>query len=216
MSEQGNLAHAISHLREAEAKALIRQMMDEGVPATDILAQCHEGMADLGKRFERNECFIPELIFGGKIMEKVMGDLGPLLKDSSKPKGRSGSVVMGTVRNDVHNIGKDIVVMMLRGSGFDVIDLGVNVPPERFAQAVEDHDAMVIGMSVLLTTCYKAVPETVDAIKQAGLRDKVSIMLGGAAASSMLSEKTGCDFYGKTAVDAVSHASMVAESRGSN
>jgi 5-methyltetrahydrofolate--homocysteine methyltransferase len=112
-----------------------------------------------------------------------------------------GKVVMGTVQHDVHDIGKDIVVMMLRGIGFEVIDLGVDVRPERFVEAIGEHRPTVAGISVLLTTCYQSVTATVEAIKQAGLRDGVGLMVGGAAASELLRENAGCDFYGKTAVD---------------
>jgi methylmalonyl-CoA mutase cobalamin-binding domain/chain len=119
-------------------------------------------------------------------------------------------VVMGTVQHDVHDIGKDIVTMMLRGVGFQVIDLGVDVPPEKFVEAVRGHQPCVVGMSVLLTTCYKSVGATVEAIRQAGLGDQVSLMVGGAAASELLREKAGCDFYGKTAVDGVQFAAKLA------
>ena len=213
MNTSGDLVRAISSLNEKEVDTLVAQMISTEVPALDILAQCHKGMAEVGERFAKGECFIPELMLAGKIMETVMGDLEPLLKGSAEKRETLGTVVMGTVQNDIHNIGKDIVVMMLRGAGFDVIDLGVSVSPEKYVQAIRDHDPMAIGMSVLLTTCYKAIPVTVDAIKQAGLRDKVSIMLGGAAASQMLAEKTGCDFYGQTAVDAVTHSTELVQSR---
>ncbi len=210
MNAQGNLAQALSDLKEAEVKALVAQMIEDKTPAVEIVDQCREGMGELGKRFEIGKAFIPELILAGRIMENVMEELKPLLKDDSGLESKSGCIVMGTVQNDIHNIGKDIVVMMLRGSGFEVVDLGVNVPPEKFVQAIQDNNPILVGMSVLLTSCYKSITATVEAIKQAGLREKVSIMLGGAAASARLSEMTGCDCYGATSVDAVNYASQLA------
>jgi 5-methyltetrahydrofolate--homocysteine methyltransferase len=117
-----------------------------------------------------------------------------------------GKAVIGTVQHDVHDIGKDILIMMLRGVGFEVVDLGVDVPPERFVEAVRQHQPHVVGMSILLTTCFKSVANTVEALRAAGLRDNIKIMLGGAAASELLRESTGCDFYGKTAVDGMKYA----------
>lgn len=209
MSELSKLALALNQLNQQEVKRLVDQAVKDGVPAADILSQCQEGMAEIGRRFDQGECFIPELIVAGKILESVMKDLGPLLKQSIQTPKSAGSVIMGTVLNDVHDIGKDIVVMMLRGAGFTVVDLGVNVSPARFVEAIRENNPSIVGMSVLLTTCYKSISDTVEAIREAGLRDKVSIMLGGAAATEILAEKTGCDFYGKTAMDAVNHASFV-------
>ena len=108
---------------------------------------------------------------------------------------------MGSVQHDVHDIGKDIVITMLRGVGFEVVDLGVDVPAAKFVQAVAEHKPQVVGMSVLLTTCFKSVIATVEAIRRAGQRQNVAIMVGGAAASDLLSENAGCDFYGRSAVD---------------
>ena len=113
------------------------------------------------------------------------------------------------MQHDVHDIGKDIVIMMLRGVGFEVVDLGVDVSPAKFVEAVQTHRPQVLGLSVLLTTCYNSVTETVTALREAGCRDGLSIMVGGAAASQLLSENAGCDFYGRTAVDGMKHAGSV-------
>jgi len=182
MSELSPLAQALCQLKNQEVKDLTARMIQEGIPAADILAQCQDGMSELGRRFDSGDCFIPELIVAGKIMEAVTVELEPMLKESARARKGSGCVVMGTVLNDVHDIGKDIVVMMLRGSGFNVVDLGVNVSPARFVEAVRENNPVVLGMSVLLTTCYKSIGDTVEAIREAGFRDKISIMLGGAAA----------------------------------
>ncbi len=181
---------------------LVRQQIAARTPAADILAECNRGMVELGNRFAKGECFLPDLMFAGMIMKGVTAELAPLLDQGTTAKTR-GTVVMGSVEHDVHDIGKDIVVTMLRGVGFEVVDLGVDVPPAKFVEAIRQHSPCVVGMSVLLTTCFKSVIATVEAIKGAGQRESVSIMVGGAAASDLLRENAGCDFYGKNAVDGV-------------
>ncbi len=215
MNELGNLAMALCTLNENEAKRLVKNQVGEGVPASQILSQCHAGMASLGKRFDEGDCFIPELILAGKIMEGLMMELEPLLQGAAVVKEGAARVVLGTVQNDIHNIGKDIVAMMLRGSGHEVIDLGIDVAPCRFVEAIQSHKPLVVGMSVLLTTCYKSITNTLEAFRQAGVRDRVAVMVGGAAASQMLADKTGCDFYGQTAVDAVNIVTRVADQKRS-
>ncbi len=205
MAEMTKLAEAVAGARESEVTALVKEKLASGESADAILAECNRGMIELGNRFAREECFLPELMFGGMMMKTVMAELGPRLSGESGP-GEAGTVVMGSVQHDVHDIGKDIVVMMLRGAGFEVVDLGVDVPPEKFVDAIRGHKPHVVGMSVLLTTCYTSVAATAAAIREAGLRDGLKLMVGGAAASELLAEKTDCDFYGKSAVDGVKYA----------
>ena len=205
MKPTNELVEAIGHVQEAEVLSRVREKIDAGVPAAEILADCNRGMVLLGERFADEDCFLPELMYGGMVMKAVMGELAPLLEKSESPKS-AGTVVMGTVQHDVHDIGKDIVVMMLRSIGFEVIDLGTSVPPEGFVEATAKHKPVAMGMSVLLTTCYESVTATVDAVKRAGLRENLSVIVGGAAASELLSDKAGCDFYGKTAIDGVKFA----------
>ncbi len=212
MAELTPLADAIAKVHEREVKTLLAERLQAGDPPGVILAECNQGMIELGNRFAREECFLPELMFGGMIMKTIMTELQPHLSEV-KETTKAGTAIMGSVEHDVHDIGKDIVVMMLRGSGFDVIDLGVNVPPVRFVDAIREHQPDVMGMSVLLTTCYSSVVATVDAIREAGLRDQLKLMVGGAAASQLLAEKTGCDFYGKTAVDGARYAAGLLASR---
>lgn len=205
MGWEDELVAAIIETEEAKVLALVREKVKAGVPATEILADCNRAMLELGEQFAAGSCFIPELMFGGMVMKSVVAELKPLLENGAAPKS-AGTVVMGTVQHDVHDVGKDIVVMMLRGVGFEVIDLGVNVPPEKFVEAAGRHRPAAMGMSVLLTTCFKSVTATVKAVEEAGLRDGLSLMVGGAAASDLLRENAGCDFYGKTAVDGVKFA----------
>jgi len=210
MAEQGELTKALSALKEDAIKAIIKKKLRARVPATEILAECQAGLAEVGARFNKGEYFISELMYAGEIMKDVMRELEPRLKGRRVPKGKGGQVVIGTVRGDIHDIGKDIVVLMLRGAGYEVADLGVDVAPAKFVKAVKDHDAFLVGMSVFLTTCCKAVEETAAALKKAGLRDQVKIVIGGAAASDMVAQRTGCDAFGATAVDAVTIARAAA------
>jgi 5-methyltetrahydrofolate--homocysteine methyltransferase len=208
MSQPESLFEAVAAAREDEVMALVRKRIAQGVPANDIVAECNRGMVELGNRFASGDCFLPDLMFAGMIMKGVMAELNPLLGKGTAAKTR-GTVVMGSVQHDVHDIGKDIVVTMLRGVGFKVIDLGVDVPPEKFVEAIAEYNPRVVGMSVLLTTCFKSVVATVAAIKDAGQRKGVSIMVGGAAASDLLRENAGCDYYGKNAVDGVKFTDSV-------
>ncbi len=209
MAQKNELADALANCLEERVKEIIGERIAAKAPVSEIVAECNRGMTELGERFARGECFIPELMFGGMIMKGVMAELGPLVEQSEEA-APAGTVVMGTVQHDVHDIGKDIVVMMLRGMGFEVIDLGVDVPPEEFVAAIREHHPSTVGMSVLLTTCFKSVIATVAAIKDAGLREDVSLMVGGAAASDLLRENAGCDFYGKTAVDGTKFVAQLA------
>jgi methylmalonyl-CoA mutase cobalamin-binding domain/chain len=208
MSQADALFEAVAGAKETEVLDLVRERIAAGVPAVEILGECNRGMVELGNRFANGDCYLPDLMFAGMIMKGVAAELAPLL-EKGEAIATCGTVVMGSVLHDVHDIGKDIVITMLRGSGFEVIDLGVDVPPEKFVEAIKQHHPQVVGMSVLLTTCFKSVVATVEAIKQAGQRENVSIMVGGAAASELLRENAGCDFYGKSAVDGLKFAGSV-------
>jgi methylmalonyl-CoA mutase cobalamin-binding domain/chain len=140
-------------------------------------------------------------------MKNAMKILEPLLKNADiKPRGK---VIMGTVYGDIHDIGKDLVKSILEGSGYEVIDVGTNVNPEKFIEAVKSTNSKLLGLSCLLTVSFESIKKTIDAIKDAGLRDKIKIMIGGAPTSEMVKEKTGADFYGKDAFSAVKIAEKV-------
>ena len=184
---------------------MIDRWIAEGVAAEEIAAVCNEGIGLLGERFDQGEAFIPDLMLGGLIMKKVMTKLAPLLSSQETSK-RGKTFVIGTVQHDVHDIGKDITAMVLRGNGFNVVDLGVDVPPEKFVEAIREHQPEFVGMSLLLTTCYKSVVATMQAIVDSGLRDSVKICVGGAAASKLVAERCGLDHYAETAIDGVNWA----------
>ncbi|MHC4995044.1 MAG: cobalamin B12-binding domain-containing protein [Planctomycetota bacterium] len=206
MTDPTTLAEALIACQADRVKELVQQKLDAGVTAVEIITECDRGMTELGDRFAAGECFIPELMIGGKIMKDVNDTLAPLLEEGFRLSEPVGTAVVGSVRGDMHNIGKDIVVMMLNGAGFEVIDMGVNVPPEDYVKAVAEHKPQILGLSVLLTTCWGSVIDTVSALIGAGLRDNLSVMVGGAASSERLSQEARCDFYGKTAMDGVTFA----------
>jgi 5-methyltetrahydrofolate--homocysteine methyltransferase len=201
-SDKDLLKESLSACDEVAVMAAIDRLSGEGVPADEIVAMCNEGMGLLGERFDQGEAFIPDLMFGGLIMKKVMEKLTPLLS-SVQPDKQGKTFVIGTVQHDVHDIGKDITAMVLRGNGFNVIDLGVNVSPEQFVEAIREHQPEFVGMSLLLTTCYRSVTEAMKAINGACLRSSVKICVGGAAASELVAERCGLDYYAVTAVDGV-------------
>jgi 5-methyltetrahydrofolate--homocysteine methyltransferase len=161
-------------------------------------------MDEVGRRFECNEYFVPELLISARAMKAALELIRPLLvARGDKPLGR---VAIGTVKGDLHDIGKNLVASLLEGGGFEVFDLGVNVPPEKFIATVNEKGANIIAMSALLTTTMPAMKTTIDALKQAGVRDKVKILIGGAPITQKYAEEIGADGYSENAVGAVALA----------
>jgi 5-methyltetrahydrofolate--homocysteine methyltransferase len=181
---------------------LTRQALDEGFPANDILNDgLVAGMALVGIKFRDNIIFVPEVLVAARAMKAGMAHLEPILSESGiQPKG---VVVTGTVKGDLHDIGKNLCVMMLRGAGFTVHDLGVDIRPEEFIDAVAEHGAQVLGMSALLTTTLPNMGKTIEAFEEAGLRGTVKIMVGGAPLSQEFADDMGADGYGKDAMACV-------------
>jgi len=205
---KNTLKEALANCNETAVMTEVDRLIAEDVAAGEIAVLCNEGMALLGERFNDGDAFIPDLMLGGLVMKNVMMKLAPLL--TSEDTGKQGKTfVIGTVQHDVHDIGKDITAMLLRGNGFNVVDLGVDVLPEEFVEAIRKHQPEFVGMSLLLTTCYKSVVATMQAIVDAGLRDSVKICIGGAAASGLVAERCGLDYYAETAVDGVNWAKQL-------
>lgn len=209
--ELSKLSEALADCRESVVFEMIEEKLATKTDPISIISECNDGMVALGERFESGEAFIPDLMFAGMIMKKVSTRLEPFLNASEVAKESKPVLVIGTVKNDVHDIGKDITAMVFRSNGFQVVDLGVDVAPEKFVDAVKEHKPKFLGMSLLLTTCYKSVMDTVEAVKVAGLRNEVLLCVGGAAASELMSERSGCDFYGKTAINTLRWAKMKCE-----
>jgi len=202
-----NIFEALVNLNENKVISLVTQSVRENKSFDEIMSQLQDALTEIGNRYEKEEYYVPDLIYSGAIMKKAVELLSPLKKDEDK--GNKGKVIMGTVYGDVHDIGKDLVVMLLSNAGFEVVDLGTSVEPKKFVEAINENNAKVIGMSCLLTISFGAIANTVKAIEEGGIRNNVSIMVGGAPVSTLVAEKTGCDFYGKDAFAAVKFATDV-------
>jgi methanogenic corrinoid protein MtbC1 len=196
------LAKLLSDLKEPEALQFVKKALTEGADPLALLNEASEGMKIVGQRFAKEEYFIPDLIFSGEILKGIVKILEPHLKTVKEVK-RLGKVVVGTVAGDIHDIGKDLVVFMLDVNGFEVLDLGVDVPAQKFVDAVKESGSKVVGLSGFLTLAFESMKTTVDAIKQAGIRDKVKIMIGGGQIDEQVRGYTGADAYGRDAVAAV-------------
>jgi len=203
MSEE--LVNALANMEEEQALAMTRELLAGGADPVAILDDCRQAMEIVGKRFELNEYFIPELILAGEMLKTISAEVKPYLKQSVESK-KSGKVLLGTVQGDIHDIGKDIVNFMLDVNNFDVKDLGVDVPAETFVEEVKNFQPDVVALSGFLTLSYDSMKSTVDAIKAAGLRDQVKIMIGGGAVDEQICTYAGADAFGKDAMAAVTLA----------
>ena len=198
----GGLKEAVIELREEDALRIADEELKGGTDPLELVTACREAMDVIGQRFADGDAFIPELIMAGEIMTGITAKLKPYLK-ADAAGDKLGTVVMCTVQGDIHDIGKDIVVTMLDIAGFDVVDLGVDVPAAKVVETVRDTNAQVVGLSGLLTVAFESMKATVAAIDEAGLHGQVKIMLGGAPVTDAVVEYAGADAWGKDAVAAV-------------
>lgn len=198
------LAILLADLKENEAIEMVNNNLEHGVDPMEILAHAREGMKLVGERFGNGEYFIPDLIYSGEILKEIAKLVEPRIKQKESDSKKLGKVIIGTVAGDIHDIGKDLVVLMLDISGFEVYDLGVDVPANQFIDKIKETGATVIGLSGFLTLAFDAMKETVDAIKTAGLRNNLKIMIGGGQIDDEVKRYTGADAYGKDAMEAVS------------
>lgn len=199
------LVTAIADMKEEEALKLVKEMVEGGSKPMAILDATREAMDIVGKRYEDGTYFLPELMLAGEMLNEITGIIKPQLAKMPEAK-HLGKVVVGTVAGDIHDIGKNIVTFLLDANGFEVRDLGVDVPPQKFVDAIRDFQPQVVGLSGFLTLAFDAMKETVDAIKAAGLRDGVKIMIGGGQVTDKIQVYAGADAYGKDAVAGVSLA----------
>lgn len=197
---------------EAGALALTRRAMETGVPAREILEKGLVRALDIvGGQFARGEIYFPELLLAGDAMKESLELLKPAL---SRGGGiRAGKYIIGTVRGDLHDIGKNIVIMMLEGNGWEVVDLGIDVSPEQFCRAVADEGCDIVGLGAYVSLSMPEIEATISALKEAGLRDKVKVMIGGVPVSQEFADRVGADSYGATAVDAVIEAKKLQKTR---
>ena len=186
-------------------KGLVQQAIDEGVPAQEILEKgLLDGMNVIGEKFKNNEIFVPEVLIAARAMNQGVALLKPLLAEAGVKA--SGKICIGTVQGDLHDIGKNLVKLMLEGKGLEVIDLGTDVAPETFVQAAIDQNCQIICCSALLTTTMGVMADVVKAAESAGIRDKVKIMIGGAPVNQAFCDQIGADVYTSDAASAAEAA----------
>ncbi|HHW28844.1 MAG TPA: hypothetical protein GXX21_04735 [Syntrophomonadaceae bacterium] len=197
-----NLVDLIADLKEDEALQTTKELLDAGTDPMVILDYCREATEIVGKRFEEGKYFIPDLLMSGEILEQI-SDIVKSNLTKEVETDYIGRIVIGTVEGDIHDIGKNIVTFMMDANGFEVIDLGVDVPPQKFVEAVKEHKPDVVGMSALLTLAFDSMKKTVDALEEAGLRDQVKIIIGGCPIDENVAKYSGADAYAKDAQEGV-------------
>ncbi len=205
MAELSKLYEAILNGDAKTATAVTKQALEENTDPMELVTRYMiPAMDEVGRRFECEEYFVPELLLSARAMKGAMELIRPLLAArGAEPLGR---VVIGTVKGDLHDIGKNLVASMLEGGGFEVIDLGADVPPEKFVEAVQTRNANIVALSALLTVTMPAMKTTIEALKAAGLRDRVKVLVGGAPLTQRYADEIGADGYGENASVAVTLA----------
>ena len=201
MSDFSSLAQIVINGDFGGAKSLTQKMIDNGVDPLEIINQgLMAGMNVVGVRFKAGDMYVPEVMMSARAMSTGIELVKPLIADKDMPT--AGKVLIGTIKGDLHDIGKKLVVMMLESAGFEIIDLGVDIDPATFVKAVKEHNPQVIGMSALLTTTMLSMKDTIEALKKEGLRDSVKIIIGGAPITQGFAEQIGADGYASDAASA--------------
>jgi methanogenic corrinoid protein MtbC1 len=199
------LVNAIADMKEEEALTLVKKMVEDGTDPKAILDAAREAMDIVGERYEKGTYFLPELMLAGEMMTQITEVIKPEL--AKMPAGEKiGKVLIGTVEGDIHDIGKNIVTFMLDVNGFEVLDLGVDVPAKKFVDAIKEFQPQVVALSGFLTLAFDAMKDTVAAIDAAGLRDNVHVMVGGGQVNEEISKYAGADAYGDNAMAGVNLA----------
>ncbi len=208
------LREALADLDRETFLEALNEALQTGIDVDIIVFEdMSAAMDEIGRRFESGEYFIADLLYAAEIFKEAMRILEPyIVKKHSSGEIERGVVVLGTVKGDIHDIGKNLVAVLLKLRGFRVIDLGVDVPPEKFVEAAEKYKPQIIGLSALLTTAIPSMRETIEALRRAGIKAK--IMVGGAALSKEIAREIGADYYAENAVEAVRLAEMIVENRG--
>jgi 5-methyltetrahydrofolate--homocysteine methyltransferase len=197
-----DLVKTLADLEEKEALKIVEDRLSAGEDPLKILDDARRAVELVGKRFSDGEYFIPDLVYAGEILKVITDMVKPKLTKAAEVK-RLGKVIVGTVAGDIHDIGKDIVVFMLDVNGFEVFDLGIDVPAQKFIDAIKNTGSRVVGLSGFLTLAFQSMKDTVETIKKAGLREGVKIMIGGGQIDDQVRSFTGADAYGKDAMEAV-------------
>ncbi|MFC1823246.1 B12-binding domain-containing protein [Thermodesulfobacteriota bacterium] len=199
------LIEAITEMNEPEALRLAGEMIAVEENAMKVIDHCREALTIVGQRFEKGIYFLPELILAGEMLSQISDMAKEKMPKDSHIK-RLGKVVIGTVKGDVHDIGKNIVTFMLDVNGFEVHDIGVDVTPQKFIDKIKEEQPEIVGLSGFLTAAFDSMKRTIEAVREAGLRDRVKIMIGGGLVSNQIKDFTGADAYGEDAVAAVTLA----------
>jgi trimethylamine corrinoid protein len=198
------LVNAIAEIREDDALRMVQETVEKGGDLDGVLRDCQEAMNIVGERYEKGDYFLPELIMSGEMLKKISDIVKPKLVGGGAAAGpKKGKIVLGTVRGDIHDIGKDIVGFMLDVNGFEVHDLGVDVPEEKFVEAVKAGNPQVVALSGFLTLAYDSMKTTIEALEKAGVRKGVKIMIGGGQITEMVKDYVKADAFGMDAVAAV-------------
>ncbi|MCS7238051.1 MAG: corrinoid protein [Thermoguttaceae bacterium] len=202
MGDYSDLYQAILEGNAKKAKEATERALAEGADPNELIDRYMiPAMDEVGRRFECQEYFVPELLIAARAMETALQILTPRLAEGGGRK--AGKVIIGTVKGDIHDIGKNLVASMLKGGGFEVLDLGVDVPAEKFVEAVGNQENVIVAMSALLTTTMGYMREVINALKKAGIRDRVKVMIGGAPISQRFADEIGADGYSENASGAV-------------
>ena len=196
------LVDAIANIKEDEVLRIVRHRLEVGDEPIALLAECRAGMAIVGERFEKGEYFLGELIMSGEIFKQAMSFIEPKLIGDVRSE-TIGQVIMGTVKGDIHGIGKDIVTGLLRMSGFEVFDLGVDVAPEAFVEKLVESGAPILGMSALITPSFESMKNTVTAIEKRGIRDRVKVIIGGGIVIEQVKRYVGADAFTRDGAEGV-------------
>lgn len=202
------LAQFMKDLEEEKVLELVNKDLAAGRSPVEIIGDLNQGVVGVGELYESGEYFVSQLMFAADILNEVMEIMEPAMAKGGDTAG-AGTVVIGTVAGDVHDIGKNIVHTLLKGSGYKVVDLGVDVPTEKFIEAVTEHKPKVLGMSALLSFTYPEMKAVVDALKEKGLREQVQVVIGGAPCSDEVRAYAGADLWAPTAMDTVAFANKV-------
>jgi methanogenic corrinoid protein MtbC1 len=200
-----DMIDALVDLREDDVLKMVRDRLSVGEEPLKILDDARRALEIIGERFAAGEYFIPDLLYSGEILKGITAIVKPELSKATDAK-RLGKVVFGTVAGDIHDIGKDIVAFMLDVNGFEVYDLGVDVPVQKFIEKIQETGAGIVGLSGFLTLAFDSMKQTIQAIKDAGLRDKVKVMIGGGQIDEQVRGYVEADAYGKDAIEAVNLA----------
>lgn len=205
MADMNQLYEAILGGKLEPAVEVTKEALAEGVDPKEIINNYMiKAMGEIGQRFQEGKAFVPQLLMSARAMKGALELIKPLLQGDATAS--AGKIVIGTVKGDLHDIGKNLVASMLEGSGFEVINIGIDVPTEKFVEAIQEHNADILCMSALLTTTMPYMKNVIDAIAEAGLRDKVKIMVGGAPINQSYAEQIGADGYSDNANSAVTTA----------